>query len=65
MPRRGINIYKRKDGRWEGRIPLEKDVFSGKRGYKYLYANSYGEIRQKTKEAVKNDLTAHDPIGGT
>jgi len=30
MPRRGENIYKRKDGRWEGRL-LKKD---GK--YQYL-----------------------------
>lgn len=65
MSRRGINIYKRKDGRWEGRIPLEKDVFSGKRRYKYLYAYSYGEIKLKMKEAVKNDFAAQDPIDGT
>lgn len=65
MSRRGINIYKRKDGRWEGRILLEKDVLSGKRKYKYLYANSYREIKMKMKETIKNDFAAHDPIGGT
>jgi Site-specific recombinase XerC len=43
MPRRGENIYKRKDGRWEGRI-LQPD---GK--YRYVYAKSYKEVRDKQK----------------
>jgi len=41
MSRRGENIYKRKDGRWEGRIRKE----NGK--YQYLYSNSYRELKQK------------------
>ena len=43
MPRRGENIYKRKDGRWEGRI-LKPD---GK--YTYVYAKTYKEVRIKKK----------------
>lgn len=48
MPRRGENIYKRKDGRWEGRI-LKDD---GK--YTYVYAKTYKEVRQKKKNLQKN-----------
>lgn len=39
MPRRGENVYKRKDGRWEGRI-LKPD---GK--YRYVYAKTYKEVK--------------------
>ncbi len=48
MPRRGENIYKRKDGRWEGRI-LKDD---GK--YMYVYAKTYKEVREKKKNLQKN-----------
>ena len=44
MPRRGENIYKRKDGRWECRI-LKPD---GK--YRYAYAKSYKEVKEKKKK---------------
>lgn len=43
MPRRGENIYKRKDGRWEGRIQKP----DGK--YQYVYAKTYKEIKEKKK----------------
>lgn len=43
MPRRGENVYKRKDGRWEGRI-LKPD---GK--YRYVYAKTYKEVKDKQK----------------
>ncbi len=43
MPRRGENIYKRKDGRWEGRIAKP----DGK--YQYVYARTYKEIKEKKK----------------
>ena len=43
MSRRGENIYKRKDGHWEGRY--KPDGFSGK--YKYVYAHTYKETKEK------------------
>lgn len=50
MSRKGENIYKRKDGRWEGRylkhIPGEKPRFG------YVYAHSYREAREKLREAA-------------
>lgn len=47
MPRRGENIYKRKDGRWEKRI-LKPD---GK--YQYVYAKTYKEVKEKMKQQQK------------
>ncbi len=45
MPRRGENIYKRKDGRWEGRYI--KGRTDGKVKYGYVYAKTYREIKEK------------------
>lgn len=47
MARRGENIYKRKDGRWEGRIQVEQPC--GKIKLHSVYAHSYSEIKQKMK----------------
>ena len=46
MARRGENIYKRKDGRWEGRY---KSGYTddGKTKYRSVYGRSYAEVRQK------------------
>lgn len=48
MPRRGENIYKRKDGRWEGR-QLKID---GK--YQYFYGKSYREVKDSMKSYQEN-----------
>lgn len=51
MPRKGENIYKRKDGRWEGRyIKGRKD---GKTQYGVVYARSYQDVKEKLDEAKK------------
>lgn len=45
MPRRGENIYKRKDGRWEGRYIKGRD---GKKAiYGYVYSKSYSEVKKQ------------------
>lgn len=36
MPKKGENIYKRKDGRWEGRYIRFRNV-GGKTKYGYIY----------------------------
>ena len=46
MPRRGENIYKRKDGRWEGRYKCGYDD-TGKARYRSVYAKTYQEVREK------------------
>ncbi len=54
MSRRGENIYKRKDGRWEARYIKERKV-SGKIIYGFLYAKTYTEVKQKLKDTLTND----------
>ena len=46
MSRRGENIYKRKDGRWEGRYPKGR-LETGKIKYGYVYGHTYQETKQK------------------
>ena len=49
MPRKGENIYKRKDGRWEGRYI--RDRVNGKVKYGYVFAHSYKEVKIKLTDA--------------
>ena len=49
MSKRGENIYKRKDGRWEARLK-KKD---GK--YISVYGKSYAEVRERKKEWIKRE----------
>ena len=46
MSKKGENIYKRNDGRWEGRYKSGFDK-NGKTKYKSIYAKTYGECKQK------------------
>lgn len=48
MPRRGENIYKRKDGRWEGRY-IRGRTPAGKAEYGYVYAKSYAACREQRR----------------
>lgn len=49
MPRKGENITKRKDGRWEARVLKGYDL-KGRAVYKSLYAHSYSEAKEKKAE---------------
>lgn len=51
MSKKGENIYKRKDGRWEGRYIKYYDE-NGKAKYGYVYARTYGEAKEKLAETV-------------
>ena len=46
MSRRGENIYKRKDGRFEGRVPVGYRE-NGSIKYKSVYARALAEVKQK------------------
>lgn len=46
MPRKGENIYKRKDGRWEGRY-IKSRTTAGKAVYGYIYARTYRETKSR------------------
>ena len=47
MPKRGENIYKRKDGRWEGRLSVQ----TTKKRLLSVYGKSYREVKDKMNEA--------------
>lgn len=50
MPKKGENIRKRKDGRWEGRYPLYS-VGASKPKICSVYGNTYKEVRKKLTQA--------------
>lgn len=55
MPKRGENIYHRKDGRWEGRMYL-----NGTRKYRSVYGKNYRETKEKLgKLKSENAVVAH------
>lgn len=49
MPKRGENIRKRKDGRWEGRYKRQT-MLNGKTQYGSVYGKTYKEVKEKLKE---------------
>lgn len=57
VSKKGKNIYKRKDGRWEGRYIKEYGL-SGKIRYGYVYGKTFREAREK-QEKAQADLLNH------
>lgn len=55
-----MNIYKRKDGRYEGRIKTPED-----HGYISFYGKSYEETERKIKEYIDNLISMTPPSGMT
>ena len=51
MPRKGENIYRRKDGRWEGRY-IKGRSKEGKALYGYVYGKTYAEVKKKRLERL-------------
>lgn len=59
MPRKGENIYKRKDGRWEGRYIKSRNNHN-KSKYGYVYGKTYKEVKSKlilAKSDVSTELS--------
>lgn len=56
MPKKGENIYKRRDGRWEGRYIRCYDA-TGKAKYGYIYGRTYSDVKdelvQKKADAIR------------
>lgn len=52
MPRKGENIYKRKDGRWEARYVHHYENNQPK--YRYIYGKTYTEVKAKRMEEISN-----------
>lgn len=61
MPRRGENIYKRKDGRWEARY-VKEITADGKKKYGSVYASSYKEVKAKQQLCILQPTENHNPI---
>ncbi|WP_028504932.1 site-specific integrase [Ruminococcus sp. FC2018] len=61
MSRRGDNIHKRSDGRWEGRYISGRNELD-KAVYKSVYAHSYAECSEKLKLARCDLLPVSKPI---
>ena len=52
MARRGENIYKRGDGRWEGRY-IRGRTPEGRAQYGYVYAATYSACREKRRQCLR------------
>ena len=61
MSRRGDNIHKRSDGRWEGRYISGRNEF-GKAVYRSVYARTYADCSEKLKLARCNLLPVSKPM---
>lgn len=46
MPKKGEHIYKRKDGRWEGRY-RDGTYRNGKAIYRSIYGQNYYEVKKR------------------
>lgn len=57
MPKKGENIYKRKDGRWEGRY-IRSYAPDGKAKYGYVYGHTYNEVKQSLID--RKSVTQHN-----
>lgn len=62
MPKTGQNIYKRKDGRYEGRFI--KGRFAGKAQYGYVYAKTFNDVKKKLSETKKQYPKRSDTSSG-
>lgn len=56
MARKGLNIYKRKDGRWEGRYRKNCDK-KDRIKYGYIYGKTYREVREKLYGITDSEKT--------
>lgn len=56
MSKRGENIYKRKDDRWEGRYIKDHD-YMGKPRFGYVYAKTYREVKEKLNVCRQTPVT--------
>lgn len=64
MPRRGENIRKRCDGRWEGRYKSSADSL-GKANYRSVYGKTYGEVKGKLEMYKKQEKKLQTYSEGT
>ena len=65
MSKRGENIYKRKDGRFEARYVKERDINDKIVKYGYVYGKTYTEAKLKKVKTNNEDLACatHNIVG--
>lgn len=63
MPRKGENIYKRKDGRWEGRYCKARNT-DGSIRYGYIYASTYTDVKRRLEHQKKEYVIPSQAIAG-
>ena len=63
MSKKGENIYKRKDGRWEARY-IKGCSTEGKTVYGYCYGKTYREAKTKVTDAKSVSDTENVCPGG-
>ena len=61
MPKKGENIYKRKDNRWEARY-IKGYSPEGKIRFGYCYAKTYKEAKEKLLEAKSKGTVTNIPV---
>ena len=64
MPKKGENIYKRKDGRWEGRYIVSRGL-DGKPKYQSVYGKTYKEIKSKMSGDAEKTVSGKANAGMT
>lgn len=65
MARRGENIRKRKDGRWEGRY-YAMNIQTGSHVLRSVYARTYGEVKEKLNAARRSaEAAGPKPVRGS
>lgn len=66
MPKKGENIYKRKDGRYEARYVKERDFDNRIIKYGYVYGKTYTEAKIKKNKAIEqiNEIIKKENIVG-
>lgn len=62
MARKGENIRKRKDGRWEARYMKGRRP-DGRIQYGYVYADKYTDVKRKRQEALLHLEAIAQPVG--
>lgn len=64
MPRRGENIFKRKDGRWEARY-VKEIALDGTKKYGSVYARTYKEVKVKQQMCINEASACSNKSGLT
>lgn len=63
MSRRGENVFKRRDGRWEARY-VREITLDGRKKYGSVYAKTYREVKEKQRVLIEQPQQGSQKISG-